>query len=144
MMRDLCSDKGREEEFIMILNFGGVKNPLLDSQSPTNTAFRLVIHMDDEVEGASKECSLQDNCQQLRSFLCLNPNSSFPGKEMIWPEGMVNLENSKSLRALKFEGYDFQEQRLPVELRKLISVRLLNVNKCKLAELPSSKASYHC
>ncbi|KAL3507520.1 hypothetical protein ACH5RR_032902 [Cinchona calisaya] len=140
MMRDLCLQKGREEEFIRVVDFRGRKMPFVDSLLFTNiNAYRLVIHIDEKVEGVADSIFGQEDYLYVRSLLCINEKSRFWEKVITWPQ-VVHMRDFKLLRVLKFEGFDFCRQRLPVELRKLIHLRLLSLKCCKLDELPSSTA----
>ncbi|KAL3506668.1 hypothetical protein ACH5RR_032050 [Cinchona calisaya] len=59
-------------------------------------------------------------------------------KKIIWQKEIVNYENFKSLRVLKFERYDFGGQKLPDGIGKLVHLRLFSLKFCILGELPSS------
>ncbi|CAI9118040.1 OLC1v1019545C1 [Oldenlandia corymbosa var. corymbosa] len=134
IMRDLCLEKGREEEFVKIIN------PKEVNQSMVNTddvAHRLVIHIDLE-ENSISSIALE-NWQQTRSLLCLSTVSGYSENEMIWPRH-VAMQKLKLLRVLKFEGFNFQGQTFPVEFQDLIHLRILSFKYCKLHELPSSVA----
>lgn len=138
VMRDLCLEKGREEEFVKVMDVKGVKQPLMDSYSITDNAYRLVIHVENEEDGAASVIgNVQKDCQQLRSLFCLKAVAGYWEKEMFWPQGKV-MKNFKFLRVLKFEGFDFDGQKLPIELSILVHLRLLSLKFCKLDELPSS------
>lgn len=140
MMRDLCLEKGREEEFVRVVDFEGVKpQPLLHSYSFTNNAYRLVIQVENEEDGAATISSAQEDCQQLRSMFCLKAVAGFWEKQMLWPQGVV-IKNFKSLRVLKFEGFHFDGKKLPIQLSNLVHLRLLSLKFCILDELPSSVA----
>ncbi|XP_027165911.1 putative disease resistance protein At1g50180 [Coffea eugenioides] len=140
MMRDLCLQKGREEEFVRVVDFQGVQpQPLLHSYSLTNNAHRLVIHAQNEEDGAATVSSALEDCQQLRSLFCLKAVAGFWEPQMLWPQGVV-LKNFKSLRVLKFEGFDFDGKKLPIQLPNLVHLRLLSLKFCKLDELPSAVA----
>ncbi|CDO99311.1 unnamed protein product [Coffea canephora] len=132
MMRDLCLQKGREEEFVRVVDFQGVKpQPLLHSYSLTNNAHRLVIHAQNEEDGAATVSSALEDCQQLRSLFCLKAVAGIWEPQMLWPQGVV-LKNFKSLRVLKFEGFDFDGKKLPIQLPSLVHLRLLMKNKIKI------------
>ncbi|KAL3507513.1 hypothetical protein ACH5RR_032895 [Cinchona calisaya] len=141
MMRDLCLEKGREEEFVKVIDFQSVKQPLSSSYSLTNNAHRLVIHVKNEKDGAASVIgSVQEDCQQSRSLFCLKAVAGFWEKEMFWPQGIV-MKNFKFLRVLKFEGFDFDGQKLPIGISNLVHLRLLSLKFCKLDELPPSVAN---
>ncbi|CAI9118095.1 OLC1v1019613C1 [Oldenlandia corymbosa var. corymbosa] len=136
MMRDLCLEKGKEEEFVKVADFQNVDGALLDSSLVTNNnAHRLVIHIDN----ATAAISIQEDCSKIRSLFFLKAISGFWEKEMSWPRGVV-MKNFKKLRVLKFEGFDFEGQPFPIELANLIHLRILSLKYCKLDELPACVA----
>ncbi|KAL3506223.1 hypothetical protein ACH5RR_031605 [Cinchona calisaya] len=139
VMREFCLKKGREEEFIGVIDVCGVEKPSLDSFSLINkTAYRLVIHASDNVEAPVNPDSLVEDYKQLRSLAIRYSDDGISGMRIIWPMGIVNYRDFKSLRVLNFEAYEFWSIKLPEGLEKLIHLRLLSFKSCLLDELPPS------
>ncbi|KAL3506230.1 hypothetical protein ACH5RR_031612 [Cinchona calisaya] len=137
VMREFCLKKGREEEFIGVIDVRGVEKPSLDSFSLINKAtYRLVIHIDGDVEAPTNLDTALEDYKQLRSLVICN--DYWIGHRIIWPIGIVNYEDFKSLRVLKFERYDFLSIKFPEGLEKLIHLRFLSFRFSKLDEFPSS------
>ncbi|KAL3506218.1 hypothetical protein ACH5RR_031600 [Cinchona calisaya] len=103
VMREFCLKKGREEEFIGVIDVCGVEKPSLDSFSLINkTAYRLVIHASDNVEAPVNPDSLVEDYKQLRSLAIRYSDVGIAGRRIIWPMGIVNYRDFKSLRVLNF------------------------------------------
>ncbi|KAL3506189.1 hypothetical protein ACH5RR_031571 [Cinchona calisaya] len=130
-IRDFCLEKGREEDFIRVIDIPCV-------EIPYNAAERLVIHINGNVEAPVDADNLLEGSEPpLRSLLFRNHNLGV--KKIIWSKKIVNYKNLKSLRVLNFEGYDFGgRKKLPKGLETLIHLRLLSFRLCILGELPSS------
>ncbi|CAI9106567.1 OLC1v1005755C1 [Oldenlandia corymbosa var. corymbosa] len=142
MMRDLCVDKGREEEFIQVVDLQLGRQTLGESSLlSNNVACRLVLHMDHEFALGASEASTwahQENNRQLRSILCVGKHDD---KMISWPQGILDLVGTKSLRALQFKGYDFEHKDFPVDIQKMVHLRYLNITSCSsLVQVPPSIA----
>ncbi|XP_027101681.1 probable disease resistance protein RXW24L [Coffea arabica] len=143
VMRDFCLKKGREEEFSEVIDLRGVEKPLLDSVSHTNNdVYRLVVHINTNVETPVNANAIVEDFKQLCCLLFRNSDGAWCSrKKIIWAEGLnVNYKTFKSLRVLKFDKYDFEGQDLATGLEKLIHLRLLCFRGCNfdLSGLPSS------
>ncbi|KAL3506231.1 hypothetical protein ACH5RR_031613 [Cinchona calisaya] len=139
VMREFCLKKGREEEFTGVIDVRGIEKPSLDSFSLINKAtYRLIIHINGNVEAPANPNSVLEDYKQLRSFVICNTNFWNGGCSIIWPVGIVNYKNFKSLRVLNFEGYGFLSLKLPKGLEEQIHLRFLSFKDCLLDELPSS------
>ncbi|KAL3506225.1 hypothetical protein ACH5RR_031607 [Cinchona calisaya] len=98
--------------------------------------YRLVIHIDGDVEAPTNLDSVLEDYKQLRSLVICN--DYWFGHRIIWPMGIVNYKDFKSLRVLKFERYDFFSIKFPKGLEKLIHLRFLSFRFSQLDEFPSS------
>ncbi|KAL0414089.1 UNVERIFIED_CONTAM: putative disease resistance protein [Sesamum radiatum] len=124
LMRDLCLSKGKEEEFLEVV----------DRHMGTKDAFsickisRLAIHLDEEGDdylGKNKN---------LRSLLFLPA-----GRGRGW-NGLVsrNFRMLKFLKILILEGYNFQDKKIPEEIKELILLKHLSIERSWIKEFPSS------
>ncbi|KAL3506190.1 hypothetical protein ACH5RR_031572 [Cinchona calisaya] len=134
LMRDLCLFKGKEENFLMVLDCGSKKQQVseFDSFYLTSSARRVTIckYKDRDVS-----CKLDVDkhlwCLLLR-------NASEHEQESVLPVEISNLTELKLLRILDFDGFDFRQTTLPRGIEELVCLRYLSFKRCFLEELPSS------
>ncbi|XP_027118185.2 putative disease resistance protein At1g50180 [Coffea arabica] len=136
LMREFCLARGKEVEFLKLLDFRGGNDPLSDcSTEHDNSTPRCSIH----VEGGKKHgpgdvdsmiSRALEASGQLRS-LTLSGGCGFP-------RVIFDSNKCKYLKVLKFEGYDFTGKGLPKGIKKLVNLRFLSVKDSMLDDLPSS------
>nr|XP_027118185.1 putative disease resistance protein At1g50180 [Coffea arabica] len=136
LMRDFCLARGKEVEFLKLLDFRGGNDPLSDySTERDDSTPRCSIHTeDDEKHGLGDVDSMismaLEASGQLRSFT-LSGGCGFP-------RVIFDSNKCKYLKVLKFEGYDFTGKGLPKGIKKLVNLRFLSVKDSVLETLPSS------
>ncbi|XP_027164895.1 putative disease resistance protein At1g50180 [Coffea eugenioides] len=143
LMRDFCLARGKEVDFLKLLDFGGGNDPLSDySTEHDNSTPRCSIHTeDDEKHGLGDVDSMismaLEASGQLRS-LTLSGGSGYPKVSISSPRVICDSNKFKYLKVLKFEGYDFKGKGLPKGIKKLVNLRFLSLKGSALETLPSS------
>ncbi|XP_027164884.1 probable disease resistance protein At1g58390 [Coffea eugenioides] len=158
LMRDFCLARGKEVEFLKLLDFRGGNDPLSDySTERDDSTPRCSIHtekhglgdVDSMITGLGDVDSMitmaLDASGQLRSLtLSGGQLRSFPFPFMYYmasisfPQVICDSNKFKYLKVLKFEGYDFMGKGLPKGIKKLVNLRFFSVKDSNLRELPSS------
>nr|XP_027116390.1 putative disease resistance protein At1g50180 [Coffea arabica] len=148
LMREFCLARGKEVEFLKLLDFRGGNDPLSDySTERDDSTPRCSIHTEDD----EKHDDMEDDKShvdsmisraleasgQLRS-LTLSGGSGYPEVSISFPRVICDSNKFKYVKVLKFEGYDFMGKGLPKGIKKLVSLRFLSVKDSILFELPSS------
>ncbi|KAL0305227.1 UNVERIFIED_CONTAM: putative disease resistance protein RXW24L [Sesamum angustifolium] len=125
LIRELCIDKGKEEEFFKIAGPGNGNTADL-SRSP-----RLAIHLNKYEEGGSSHIDKAN----VRSLLVFDTREFQPKSS--WPQELSDLKDFKILRILHFDGVDFRAYELPKGMEKLAYLRYLSFQGCYLDKLPT-------
>ncbi|CDO99152.1 unnamed protein product [Coffea canephora] len=143
LMRDFCLARGKEVEFLKLLDFRGGNDPLSDySTERDDCTPRCSIHMED----GKKHClgdvdsmisMALEASGQLRS-LTLSGGTERRTASISFPEVICDSTKFKYVKVLKFEGYRFMGKGLPKGIKKLVSLRFLSVKDSDLETLPSS------
>ncbi|KAL3507734.1 hypothetical protein ACH5RR_033116 [Cinchona calisaya] len=142
LMRDFCLARGKEVEFLKLLDFRGGKDPLSDSSTESfSTPARCSIHMersgsDLDHNDSVTSMALEAN-GQLRS-LRISASSGGRWVDISFPRVLCDSSKFKYLRVLKFEAYDFKGYGLRRGMKNLIHLRFLSLKDSKFDKLPSS------
>ncbi|XP_027174740.1 probable disease resistance protein At1g58390 [Coffea eugenioides] len=139
LMRDFCLARGKEVEFLKLLDFRGGNDPLSDcSTERDDSTPRCSIHVEDGPGEVESMISMAlEASGQLRS-LTLSGGSGYPKVSISFPQVICDSNKFKYLKVLKFEGYDFTGKGLPKGIKKLVNLRFLSVKDSIMLELPSS------
>lgn len=135
LMRELCLLKGKEEEFMKIMDFRHVNKLLENSDAfySTTTSRRLAVYLDNHEDTTGvpfgQEIAKHLHCLFLRSAL-------EDQQEMVWPREIFCVEEFRLLKVLDFDGLDFRKIKLPNGIVKLVSLRYLSFKGSYLIELP--------
>ncbi|KAL5566424.1 hypothetical protein UlMin_029588 [Ulmus minor] len=139
LMRDLCLEKAKNENFFHCINFQVSGDSLSNSK-----VRRLAFHSNDNiVDGLPCLTNNRERC--LRSLLCFGPKAKDFNNLM---KPLFNRFNM--LRVFKFEYISSELSRsqyhqIPEEIGKLIHLRLLSIKVCGLVFLlPSSMVNLRC
>ncbi|KAK4425461.1 putative disease resistance protein RXW24L [Sesamum alatum] len=125
LIRELCTHKGKEEEFFEIADPGNGNKPF-----PSRTP-RLAIHLNKYDEGGSNHVDKAN----VRSLLVFDTRDSQPKSS--WPQEISDLKDFKILRILHFDGVDFRARQLQKGMEKLAYLRYLSFQGCYLDKLPT-------
>ncbi|KAL3506191.1 hypothetical protein ACH5RR_031573 [Cinchona calisaya] len=135
LMRELCLLKGKEEEFMIIMDFRR-GNQLLENSDAfysTISTRRLAVYLDKHVDRhvvpLMQELAKHLQCLLLRTT-CKDQ------QELVWPREIFCIQEFRLLKVLDFDGLDFQKTKLPYGIVKLVSLRFLSFKGCFLVELP--------
>ncbi|KAK4425286.1 putative disease resistance protein [Sesamum alatum] len=131
LMRDLCLSKGKDEEFLEVIDghMGTEDASLIYKTS------RLAIHLDrveDDYLGKNKK---------LQSLLLLKVGYR---RRVLNNLVSINLRTLKFLKILILEGYNFENKQFPEEIKELILLKHLSIQYSKIEELPSSVCNLPC
>ncbi|KAL6136377.1 hypothetical protein ACLB2K_061672 [Fragaria x ananassa] len=127
LMRDLCLQKAKEEDFLDVVDFSTGRRPT------GNKVRRLVLYLDDKSEC---EFSGKDGRNgHIRSLLYFTP----PYFEQMWSKSVIRsvFNDFRLLRVLKFENIR-REFELPKTIGNLVHLRFLSLRDSAFRELPSS------
>lgn len=136
LMQEFCILKGKEEEFMNILDFrrGNQLPENSDAFSLTMTTRRLAVHLDNhEVKSVT---SLMQEIAKLLQCLLIHTTCD-DQQELVWPPEIFCIEKFRVLKVLIFDGLDFQKTKLPNGIVKLLSLRYLSFRRCSLCKFPS-------
>ncbi|KAL5566429.1 hypothetical protein UlMin_029593 [Ulmus minor] len=138
LMRDLCLEKAKNENFFHCINF-----QVSGDLSPNSKVRRLAIHSSDNiVNGLSGLTNIRDE-QCLRSLLCFAPIVK-DFNDLMKPL----FKRFNMLRVFKFEctsGVVSRDHQIPKEIGRLIHLRLLSLKDCdQVFLLPSSMVNLRC
>ncbi|KAL3507748.1 hypothetical protein ACH5RR_033130 [Cinchona calisaya] len=143
LMRDFCLARGKEVEFLKLLDFRGGKDPLSDSSTENFiTPARCSIHTeyserhDLDHNDSVTNMALEAN-GQLRSLL-ISASSGRWAVNISFPQVLCDSSKFKYLRVLKLEAYEFKGYKLPRGIKNLIHLRFLSLKGSKFDKLPSS------
>ncbi|KAK4406080.1 putative disease resistance protein [Sesamum angolense] len=131
LMRDLCLSKGKEEEFLEVVD----RHMGTEDASSICKISRLAIHLDeagDDYLGKNKN---------LRSLLFLPVGRRGRGRNNL---GSINFRMLKFLKILILEGYNFQDKKIPEEIKGLILLKHLSIERSWIKEFPSSICNLPC
>ncbi|KAL3507743.1 hypothetical protein ACH5RR_033125 [Cinchona calisaya] len=143
LMRDFCMARGKEVEFLKLLDFREGKDPLSDTSTENlSTPARCSIHMeyserhDLDHNDSVTRMALEAN-GQLRSLLI---SAYYRGWEVSisFPQVICDSSKFKYLRVLKLEAYVFKGYKLPRGIKNLIHLRFLSLKDSMFYKLPSS------
>ncbi|KAL3507733.1 hypothetical protein ACH5RR_033115 [Cinchona calisaya] len=143
LMRDFCLARGKEVEFLKLLDFREGKDPLSDSSTENfSTPARCSIHMEyserHELDHNDSVTSMALEANgQLRSLLI---SASYGGwaVSISFPQVICDSSKFKYLRVLKLEACEFKGSKLPRGIKNLIHLRFLSLKDSKFDKLPSS------
>ncbi|KAL0286128.1 UNVERIFIED_CONTAM: putative disease resistance protein [Sesamum calycinum] len=131
LMRDLCLSKGKEEEFLEVVD----RHMGTEEASLICKISRLAIHLDeagDDYLGKNKN---------LRSLLFLPVGRRGRGRNNLVS---INFRMLKFLKILILEGYNFQDKKIPEEIKGLILLKHLSIERSWIKEFPSSICNLPC
>ncbi|KAL5566458.1 hypothetical protein UlMin_029622 [Ulmus minor] len=137
LMRDLCLEKARSENFLSLINFQEAEGSGVSTQvMPTSKVRRLAVHSNKNIVSQLLPLtSNRDGC--LRSLICFGPK-----EDLRYPRDLFKpLFNCfYMLRVLKVESIStFGSMRmLPKEIGRLIHLRFLSLRNC----LPEYRLSH--
>ncbi|KAL5567337.1 hypothetical protein UlMin_030501 [Ulmus minor] len=143
LMRDLCLEKARNENFLRLINFQEAEGSALSTQvMSTGKVRRLAVHSNENIVSELLPLTNnRDGC--LRSLICFGPQ-----QELLNPRDLFKpLFNCfYMLRVLKFENISQRSSRilLPKEIGRLIHLRFLSLRSLSEFRLPSSMANLRC
>lgn len=125
LLRDLCIKKGKEEEFLKVV----------DSVREKETSFtspRLAVYLNthDDIDRVSLETP---ETKTIRSLLLFKTQENSK-----WPSEIADLKEFRYLRVLDFNEVNFLVQKLPKNIDKLVYLRYLSFRGCYIMEFPSS------
>ncbi|KAM5554472.1 putative disease resistance protein [Rosa sericea] len=127
LMRDLCLQKAKEENFLGIVNFsvGPVSNATLIGK-----VRRFALYLDENVQ---YEFSSENG--HIRSLLYFAPERFYP----VWNIRVMRsvFNDFKLLRVLKFENI-YEDFELPKTIGNLVHLRFLSLKDSAFRALPSS------
>ncbi|KAL5566425.1 hypothetical protein UlMin_029589 [Ulmus minor] len=137
LMRDLCLEKAKKENFFHCINFQVPGDSL-----PTSNVRRLAVQLNDDIDdGPPRLTNIRETC--LRSLVCFAP---LDFSDLMKP--LFNRFNM--LRVFKFEliSGKYTGKRIceiPEEIGKLVHLRLVSFKDCRiLFLLPPSMANLRC
>ncbi|KAL3507723.1 hypothetical protein ACH5RR_033105 [Cinchona calisaya] len=142
LMRDFCAARGKEVEFLKLLDFREGKDPLSDTSTENlSTPARCSIHMENserldlDHNDSVTRMALEAN-GQLRSLLI----SAYGGwvVSISFPQVICDSSKFKYLRVLKLERFVFKTSKLPRGIKNLIHLRFLSLKDSMFNKLPSS------
>lgn len=128
LMHDLCLFKGKEENFLRVMDPGSYGRQGFGSDA----ARRVTICKHDYTGDPCKH----HMAKHLRCLLLRGVSGH--EQESVSPVDISNLMELKLLRTLDFDGFDFRQTALPKDIEKLVWLRYLSFKRCFLEELPSS------
>ncbi|KAK6138520.1 hypothetical protein DH2020_027740 [Rehmannia glutinosa] len=140
VVRELCLSKGTKEGFCChVMNPD--RNPMTSFLLGNKTSRHLAIHFGSETKIRREELRIthEDTSKHLRSLQFLN---NLRGETIEFPETIVDFRESKMLRVLVFQNFNFEGRKLPRGFGNLIHLRYLQLQKCALDELPSSIGNF--
>nr|XP_027116421.1 putative disease resistance protein At1g50180 isoform X2 [Coffea arabica]XP_027116422.1 putative disease resistance protein At1g50180 isoform X2 [Coffea arabica] len=149
LMRDFCLARGKEVEFLKLLDFRGGNDPLSDySTERDDSTPRCSIHVEDgKKHGLGDVDSMISRALEasghLRS-LTLGGGSGYPEVRISFPQVICDSNKFKYVKVLKFEGYRFMGKGLPKGIKKLVNLRFLSLKDSDLETLPSSIGQLQC
>ncbi|KAL5539796.1 hypothetical protein UlMin_044290 [Ulmus minor] len=142
LMRDLCLEKARNENFLSLINFQQAESSGLSTQvMPTSKVRRLAVHSNKNIVSELLPLTNnRDGC--LRSLICFSPYQDLPNpRDLFKPL----FKSFYMLRVLKFENILTRPNVFPKEIGRLIHLRFLSLPYCSLDfRLPSSMANLRC
>ncbi|KAK4425287.1 putative disease resistance protein [Sesamum alatum] len=125
LMRDLCLSKGKDEEFLEVVD-GHMRT---DDASTICRPSRLAIHLDkveDDYVGRNRN---------LQSLLFLRVGwGTRDWNNLV----SINFRMLKFLKTLILEGYDFENKQFPEQIKELILLKHFSIEDSKIKELPPS------
>ncbi|XP_074332109.1 putative disease resistance protein At1g50180 [Apium graveolens] len=139
LIRDMCLSKGKEENFLNLIDFQHRNGMLLSSESKSRRDFAriLSIYSYDDSHRSSFDAFDENVIRQLRSLLFFR---NYNGSRREWPGKILCLKKFKLLRVLMLTDFDFRNGTLlPLKrVGKLVYLKYLSFLNCSLEELPSS------
>ncbi|KAL3507729.1 hypothetical protein ACH5RR_033111 [Cinchona calisaya] len=143
LMRDFCAARGKEVEFLRLLDFRGGKDPLSDFSSenfstPARCSIILEYSEGHYHNDSMISMALEAN-GQLRSLLISAFFSFWWYMDSIsFPQVICDSSKFKYLRVLKIEACAFKGSKLPSGIKNLIHLRFLSLKDSMFDKLPSS------
>ncbi|KAL5567289.1 hypothetical protein UlMin_030453 [Ulmus minor] len=142
LMRDLCLEKARNENFLSFINFQEAEGYGVSTQvMPTGKVRRLAVYSNENI--VSELLPLINNRDEcLRSLICFGPEQYLPNPRDLF-KPLFNC--CYMLRVLKFENIsELSRVLLPKEIGSLIHLRFLSLRNCGVFRLPSSMVNLRC
>ncbi|KAG8369694.1 hypothetical protein BUALT_Bualt14G0040600 [Buddleja alternifolia] len=133
LMRDLCLSKGKQEEFVEVVD---THRPI-DIGSLLGRTHRLAIHNKENWEDL--QFVYERRNQNLRSLLLLH--FQYTG---IFTISCIDFGMFTSLKILMLEGCEFKNDKLPDGIEKLILLKHLSLYESKVDEVPPSIRKLPC
>lgn len=139
LMRDLCLSKGKEEDFLKVLDFRSLASDSVMVLTPSRTdtkARRLAIYVDKNSGTSDVPFRRREECRHIKSLLFHGPRTLW--ENMKWPLEMSKLTRFAFLRVLVLHHINFCEIKFLEGVGTLIHLRYLSLDDCIPAESPSS------
>ncbi|PRQ39803.1 putative P-loop containing nucleoside triphosphate hydrolase, leucine-rich repeat domain, L [Rosa chinensis] len=143
LMRDMCLEKAKEENFLQNVNFSHQNRTSVSSSMVTNATAtvkvrRLAIYLNSNVDELVPLRNHKDS--HLRSLLYFAPvNCILKDEKLV---GSL-VKNFRLLRVLKFEGMVTSGE-LPNEIGNMVHLRFLSLWCTQVTRLPSSLGKLIC
>ncbi|PIN20159.1 hypothetical protein CDL12_07152 [Handroanthus impetiginosus] len=133
LMRDLSLFKNKEECYFKVVEFGHGSQPMQDAFSslPGPRTGRVAINFDEYKEEYGLPLE-NDEKMHIRVLLFSAK------KKQVWPRELSSLAKFKYLKVLVFNGFNFEQTKLPHGIATAAFLRYLSFEDCILRELPSS------
>ncbi|TKY72786.1 putative disease resistance protein [Spatholobus suberectus] len=140
LMRDLCVDKARQENFLVVINSWNVDETRGASRArPIGKVRRIALYLDQDVDRFFP--SHLKSHHHLRSLLCYHEKTARLSE---WGLMKSFFNKCKLLRVLNLEGIQGQAGKLPKEIGFLTHLRFLSLRNTKIDELPPSIGNLKC
>ncbi|KAL6193433.1 hypothetical protein ACLB2K_034517 [Fragaria x ananassa] len=144
LMRDLCLEKAKQENFLQNVNFSHQNMTSISSSMVANAAAtvkvrRLAIYLDENADELVPLRNHKDS--HLRSLLYFYPGYYW----ILRNEKLVGLlfKKFKLLRVLKLEGWRTPVE-LPNEIGNMVHLRFLSLSHSRITRFPSSLGKLIC
>ncbi|XP_050209788.1 putative disease resistance protein At1g50180 isoform X2 [Mercurialis annua] len=131
LMRDLCLQKAKQENFLDIINYSH-NNEI----SPSSLVRRLAVHLNRDRRETDLRNSIR-NHHTLRSLLYFY-DSGNGYWQRFWKLSAATFDSLKLLRVLDLEGVNINGGKLPKDIGNLIHLRFLSLRNSKVLHLPPS------
>ncbi|XP_071940154.1 disease resistance protein RPH8A-like [Coffea arabica] len=142
LMRELCLMKCSEEDYIKVGDFRGGRQPVLErfpvimDDITTTNIYRLAIHTDGNFKGDAIGKITERLSPRLRSITFTDTSQGENCSVDMARTSSEIFNRFKYLRILSFDWYTFVNKKSIEFIGKLIHVRSIRFNSCKMDELP--------